>query len=112
MQRTRVLIAGAAGRDFHNFNLVYRGREDFEVVGFTATQVPNIDGRVYPAELAGVLYPEAIAVTPESDLDRPDGVHDLDGVGIAHRLRTLLHVDITGSRPHAVGTSLQLIARR
>src|SRR5919108_36145 len=52
MNRTRVLIAGAAGRDFHNFNLVYRGREEFEVVGFTATQIPNIDGRVYPAELA------------------------------------------------------------
>src|ERR687887_430824 len=53
MNRTRVLIAGAAGRDFHNFNLVYRGRAEFEVVGFTATQIPNIDGRVYPAELAG-----------------------------------------------------------
>ena len=46
--RTRVLIVGAAGRDFHNFNLVYRGREEYEVVAFTATQIPNIDGRVYP----------------------------------------------------------------
>src|ERR671935_6595 len=53
MNRIRVLIAGAAGRDFHNFNLVYRGREEFQVVGFTATQIPNIDGRVYPPELAG-----------------------------------------------------------
>ena len=68
MQRTRVLIVGAAGRDFHNFNLVYRGREEFEVVGFTATQIPNIDGRVYPAELAGELYPEGIPISPESDL--------------------------------------------
>ena len=55
MNRTRVLIAGAAGRDFHNFNLVYRGREEFQIVGFTATQIPNIDGRVYPPELAGEL---------------------------------------------------------
>ena len=53
MTRTRVLIAGAAGRDFHNFNLVYRGKHEAEVVAFTATQIPNIDGRVYPAELAG-----------------------------------------------------------
>ncbi len=51
--RKRVLIAGAAGRDFHNFNLVYRGREEYEVVAFTATQIPNIDGRVYPPLLAG-----------------------------------------------------------
>ncbi len=47
------MIAGAAGRDFHNFNLVYRDRKDYEVVAFTATQIPNIDGRRYPAELAG-----------------------------------------------------------
>ena len=52
-----MLIAGAAGRDFHNFNLVYRGREEYEVVAFTATQIPDIEGRVYPAELAGALYP-------------------------------------------------------
>ena len=55
MARTRVLIAGAAGRDFHNFNLVYRGRPEYEVVAFTATQIPNIDGRRYPAQLAGSL---------------------------------------------------------
>src|ERR671925_301095 len=67
MNRTRVLIAGAAGRDFHNFNLVYRGREEFEVVGFTATQIPNIDGRVYPAELAGELYPDGIPIWPEAE---------------------------------------------
>src|SRR5438477_45727 len=70
MNRTRVLIAGAAGRDFHNFNLVYRGREQYQVVGFTATQIPNIDGRVYPAELAGELYPAGIPIWPEADLER------------------------------------------
>ena len=49
MRRKRILIAGAAGRDFHNFNVVYRGREEYDVVAFTATQIPDIDGRVYPA---------------------------------------------------------------
>ena len=53
MSRTKVIILGAAGRDFHNFNCVYRGNEAFEVVAFTATQIPDIDGRKYPAELAG-----------------------------------------------------------
>ena len=48
MARTRVVVAGAAGRSFHNFNLVYRGRQEYEVIAFTATQIPNIDGRVYP----------------------------------------------------------------
>ena len=62
--RTRVLIAGAAGRDFHNFNVVYRGREEFEVVAFTATQIPDIAGRVYPALLAGELYPDGIPNAP------------------------------------------------
>ena len=64
MKRTRVVIAGAAGRDFHNFNVVYRGRDDVEVVAFTATQIPNIDGRVYPRELAGDAYPDGIPILP------------------------------------------------
>ncbi len=68
MPRTRVLIMGAAGRDFHNFNTVYRGNKTYEVVAFTATQIPNIDGRKYPAKLAGTLYPKGIPIYPESDL--------------------------------------------
>ena len=67
MARTRVLIAGAAGRDFHNFNLVYRDRPEYEVVAFTATQIPNIDGRRYPAELAGSSYPDGIPILPARD---------------------------------------------
>src|SRR6266508_2729583 len=69
MARTRVLIAGAAGRDFHNFNLVYRDRPEYEVVAFTATQIPNIDGRRYPADLAGSLYPDGIPILPEAALE-------------------------------------------
>lgn len=66
--KQRVLIMGAAGRDFHNFNVYFRGNPDYEVVAFTATQIPNIEGRVYPAELAGEGYPNGIAIHPEKDL--------------------------------------------
>src|SRR5579862_7030715 len=64
----RVLIMGAAGRDFHNFNLVFRDNPGFEVVAFTATQIPNIDGRAYPAELAGDRYPRGIPIHAEEEL--------------------------------------------
>ena len=64
----RVIIMGAAGRDFHNFNTVFRDDPETEVVAFTAAQIPNIEGRRYPAELAGPRYPEGIPIHPESDL--------------------------------------------
>ncbi len=66
--KTRIIIMGAAGRDFHNFNVLYRGNPDFEVVAFTATQIPNIAGRKYPAELAGELYPDGIPIYEEKEL--------------------------------------------
>ncbi len=65
MSPIRTLIMGAAGRDFHNFNVFYRDNKDYEVVAFTATQIPNIDERKYPAELAGSLYPKGIPIHPE-----------------------------------------------
>mgnify|MGYP002629584346 FL=1 len=65
MPKLKVLILGAAGRDFHNFNVVFRNNPDYEVVGFTATQIPDIDGRLYPPELAGELYPEGIPIFDE-----------------------------------------------
>jgi predicted GTPase len=68
MERIRTLILGAAGRDFHNFNVVYRDDSRYDVVGFTAAQIPNIAGRRYPADLAGALYPDGIAVFPEEEL--------------------------------------------
>jgi predicted GTPase len=64
----KTLIMGAAGRDFHNFNTFFRDNPDYEVVAFTATQIPNIEGRVYPAELAGAQYSQGIPIYPESDL--------------------------------------------
>lgn len=68
MSRKRVLIMGAAGRDFHNFNTVYRHNPDYDVVAFTATQIPNIDDRTYPPELSGDLYPDGIPIHDEADL--------------------------------------------
>ncbi len=80
MKRTRVLIMGAAGRDFHNFNMVYRDNEQYEVVAFTATQIPNIEGRKYPAELAGKLYPNGIDIYPEEQLPELIKKFDVDEV--------------------------------
>ena len=62
MKKRKTLIMGAAGRDFHNFNVVFKDNEDYEVVAFTATQIPNIADRKYPSELAGKLYPEGIPI--------------------------------------------------
>lgn len=64
----KTLIMGAAGRDFHNFNVFFRENKDYEVVAFTATQIPNIEGRQYPPELSGALYPEGIPIYSESEL--------------------------------------------
>ncbi len=69
MSRKNVLIMGAAGRDFHNFNVYFRDNKDYNVVAFTATQIPNIEGRVYPKELAGSLYPDGIKIYEEAQLE-------------------------------------------
>src|SRR5256886_452166 len=112
MARTRVLIAGAAGRDFHNFNLVYRDSPAHEVVAFTATQIPNIDGRRYPAELAGSLYTEGIPILPESALEELVREHEIDVVVFAYSDVTHEHVMHIGSRALAAGASFELIAPR
>jgi predicted GTPase len=110
MARTRVLIAGAAGRDFHNFNLVYRGRGEYEVVAFTATQIPNIDGRVYPAALAGDLYPEGIPIRPESDLSELVRGQRIDEVVFAYSDVTHEHVMHVASEALAAGASFRLLS--
>ena len=84
MERQRVLIMGAAGRDFHNFNTVFRDDNRYEIVAFTATQIPNIEGRRYPPELAGPFYPEGIPIYPESDLPRLITELDIDQVIFAY----------------------------
>ena len=68
MAKKRVIIMGAAGRDFHNFNVYFRGNDEYEVVAFTATQIPGIEGRTYPPELAGPNYPSGIPIYPEEEL--------------------------------------------
>ena len=82
--KRKVLIMGAAGRDFHNFNVLYRDRPEYEVVAFTATQIPNIEGRRYPPELAGHLYPDGIPIAPESELVELIGKHQVDEVDFAY----------------------------
>ena len=67
MARKNVLIMGAAGRDFHNFNVFFRKNRHYNVVAFTATQIPDIDGRVYPKQLAGKLYPKGIKIYDEKN---------------------------------------------
>jgi predicted GTPase len=80
MNKKKVIIMGAAGRDFHNFNLLFRNNEAYEVVAFTAAQIPDIDDRKYPAKLAGKLYPDGISIHPESQLATLIAGHKVDEV--------------------------------
>lgn len=80
----RVVIMGAAGRDFHNFNVYFRDNPDYRVVAFTATQIPNIEGRRYPPELAGRLYPEGIPIYPEEELTELVRRYQVDQVVFAY----------------------------
>ena len=112
MERRRVVIVGAAGRDFHNFNVVYRGREEYEVVAFTATQIPNIDGRRYPAELAGHLYPAGIPIRPEDELEQLITHEDIDEVVFAYSDVSHEHVMHVGSRALAAGAAYTMLSPR
>ncbi|MEA3500837.1 MAG: cyclic 2,3-diphosphoglycerate synthase [Candidatus Marinimicrobia bacterium] len=80
MKKKKVIIMGAAGRDFHNFNTYFRDNEEFDVVAFTATQIPDIDGRKYPSELAGKLYPNGIKIYDEEKLSDLIKNNDIDEV--------------------------------
>ncbi len=82
--KKKVLILGAAGRDFHNFNTYFRDNPDYEVVAFTATQIPDIAGRKYPAELAGKLYPNGIPIYPEEDMAELVKKHSIDEVVLSY----------------------------
>ncbi|MCH7620108.1 MAG: GTPase [Candidatus Marinimicrobia bacterium] len=84
IDRIRTVIMGAAGRDFHNFNTVFRGDEKFEVVAFTATQIPNIEGRRYPPELSGELYPDGIPIYPETEISKIIKDENIDQVIFAY----------------------------
>jgi predicted GTPase len=80
----KVIIVGAAGRDFHNFNVYFRGNARYEVIGFTAAQIPRIEGRMYPPELAGVLYPKGIPIYPEANMAHLIREHRVDLVAFSY----------------------------
>ena len=112
MDRTRILIMGAAGRDFHDFNVVYREDPTVEVVAFTATQIPGIADRRYPAELAGPLYPAGIPILAESELEQTIRDARVDLVvfaysDVAHE--TVMHA---ASRGLAAGADFSLLGPR
>ena len=112
MSRKKVIILGAAGRDFHNFNCVYRDNEDYEVVAFTATQIPDIDGRRYPAELAGSLYPEGIPIEDEDDLIQVIADTGADICVMAYSDRSYQQVMSLASIVNAAGCDFTMLGER
>lgn len=109
MSKRRVIIIGAAGRDFHNFNVFFRNNPAYEVVAFTAAQIPDIAGRKYPAELAGELYPNGIPIYDENDL--PNLIKDLqvDVCVFAYSDVSYQHVMRLASIVNAAGASYMLL---
>lgn len=107
--RPRVVIAGAAGRDFHNFNVVYRDDPRFRVVAFTATQIPGIAGRRYPSGLAGPLYPDGIPIVDESELDALCVHGRVDQVVFAYSDVPHAHVMHVASRVLAAGADFAIL---
>ncbi len=105
----RVIIMGAAGRDFHNFNVYFRENPDYQVVAFTATQIPNIEGRRYPPELAGRLYPEGIPIYPEEELTELVRRYQVDQVVFAYSDVSHEHVMHRASQVLAAGADFRLM---
>jgi predicted GTPase len=114
MSKRKVIICGAAGRDFHNFNVIYRDNSDIDVVAFTATQIPDIDGRVYPAELAGKQYPKGIPIKDENELEnlirKEKDAGNVVDVVFAYSDVTHTHVMRLGSRAMAAGANYMIIS--
>jgi predicted GTPase len=109
MERKKIIILGAAGRDFHNFNVHFRDNESYDVVAFTAAQIPDIDGRMYPGCLAGHLYPNGIPIYPESALETLIVEHDVDEVIMAYSDLPYGRVMQLGSRVLAKGADFTLM---
>jgi len=111
-KRINTIIVGAAGRDFHNFNMVYRDNEQYNVVAFTAAQIPNIAGRKYPASLAGALYPKGIPIYEEKDLEQLIVTHNVDEVVFSYSDVPYRRVMSIGSRATAAGAHFKLLSAR
>ena len=109
MTKIKTLIMGAAGRDFHNFNTFYRDNDQYHVAAFTATQIPDIEGRVYPAELAGDLYPNGIPIHDESELLNLIAEHNIEEVVFSYS--DLSHVDVMhkGAIVNAAGADFKMM---
>jgi len=105
----KVIIMGAAGRDFHNFNTNFRDNSDYEVVAFTATQIPDIEGRVYPPELAGSLYPNGIPIADESELEALIKKHDVKEVVFSYSDVPYKYVMNRSSIVNNAGASFRLM---
>ena len=112
MNPTRILILGAAGRDFHNFNVAFRERDDVEVVAFTAAQIPDIDGRRYPPDLAGERYPQGIPIHAEEELENLIYELNVDEVVFSYSDVTHEHVMHLASRTMAAGADFRLLGLR
>ncbi|KPL00475.1 MAG: GTPase [candidate division Zixibacteria bacterium SM23_73_3] len=109
MPKKKVLIMGAAGRDFHNFNVVFRNNRQYQVVAFTATQIPNIYGRKYPAGLAGRLYPKGIPILPEDDLVKLIKKFKIDEVIFSYSDVSYQYVMERGAVVLAAGADFKLL---
>ena len=109
MLRKKILIMGAAGRDFHNFNVCFRDNENYKVVAFTATQIPNIFGRIYPAELAGKLYPDGIKIYDEKDLIKLIQEYKVEEVVFSYSDVPFNYVMTKASIVNAAGASFKLL---
>ncbi len=107
--KIKIIIAGAAGRDFHDFNTAFRNDDSYEVVAFTATQIPNIDDRRYPPELAGKLYPEGIPIFAEADLEKLIMEYDVDQVVFSYSDVSHEYVMHLASRVLATGAGFRFI---
>jgi predicted GTPase len=110
VERRRVVIVGAAGRDFHNFNVLFRDSEAHEVVAFTATQIPNIDGRTYPPELAGDRYPRGIPIRAEDELEQLIRAEGVDEIVFSYSDVSHEHVMHVASGALAAGADFRLVA--
>jgi len=109
MSKRNVIIIGAAGRDFHNFNTYYRDNESYDVVAFTAAQIPDIEGRRYPPELAGKLYPEGIPIYAEEDLPRLIEDLNVDDCAFSYSDVSYQHVMSVSAIVQAAGASFVLL---
>jgi predicted GTPase len=108
----KTIIMGAAGRDFHNFNTYFRGNKDYEIVAFTATQIPDIEGRLYPTELAGDLYPSGIPIRPEEELSALIKEHGVEQVIFAYSDVPHEYVMHKASLVIAAGADFRLLGTR